>query len=136
MLLPRLSSLDEGPPSESCKTKMVPVESIKCEVEYDRNCTRARKSVEYVSGYRRGDCRQIVREKCYRRKTLHYSHSQSSHYHKRSPAASREPEICNESKQVVCQKVPVYQQELKEVEVCQAGRQGNIIQYFAQLSHN
>ena len=100
---------------------MVAVESIKCEVEYDRNCTTGRKSVEFVSGYSRGDCRQIVREKCYRRKTLHYSHSQSSHYHKRSPLAARDPEICQESKQVVCQKVPVYQQELKDVEVCQAG---------------
>ena len=47
---------------------MVPVESIKCEVEYDRNCTTGKKTVEYVSGYRRGDCRQIVREKCYRRR--------------------------------------------------------------------
>ena len=98
---------------------MVAVESIKCEVEYDRNCTTGKKTVEYVSGYRRGDCRQIVREKCYRRKILHHSHS--SHYHKRSPVAAREPEICDESKQVVCQKVPVYQQELKDVEVCQAG---------------
>ena len=118
MLLPRLSSLDETP-SESCKSKMVAVESIKCEVEYDRNCSRAQKSVEYVSGYRRGDCRQIVREKCYRRKTVHYSHGHTTHYHKRSPAAVRE--ICEESsKQVVCEKVPVYQQELKDVEVCQA----------------
>ena len=68
MLLPRLSSLDETP-SESCKSKMVAVESIKCEVEYDRSCRTGKKTVEYVSGYRRGDCRQIVREKCYRRRT-------------------------------------------------------------------
>ena len=95
---------------------MVAVESIKCEVEYDRNCTTGQKTVEYVSGYTRGDCRQIVREKCYRRKTLQLHHS---HYHKRSPA--RDPEICDESRQVVCQKVPVYQEELKDVEVCQAG---------------
>ena len=99
---------------------MVAVESIKCEVEYDRNCTSGKKTVEYVSGYRRGDCRQIVREKCYRRKTVvEYSHSHGSHYHKRSPLAARDPEICDESKQVVCQKVPVYQEELKDVEVCQ-----------------
>ena len=44
--------------------------------------------------------------------TGHYSH-----YDKRS--AVREPEICDESKQVVCSKVPVYQEELKDVEVCQ-----------------
>ena len=44
----------------------------------------------------------------------HYSHS---HYRKRSPA--RQPEICDESKQVVCEKVPVYEVEVKDVEVCQ-----------------
>ena len=44
----------------------------------------------------------------------HYSHT---HYHKRSPA--RQPEICDESKQVVCEKVPVYEVEEKAVEVCQ-----------------
>ena len=111
---------------------MVAVESIKCEVEYDRNCTSAKKTVEYVSGYRRGDCRQIVREKCYRRKTVQYSHSHASHYHKRSPLPARDPEICDESKQVVCQKVPVYQEELKDVEVCQAG--GNIHNYVCFTS--
>ena len=76
-LLPSLSS-EEAPPSESCQTKMVAVESIKCEVEYDRSCRTGKKTVEYVSGYRRGDCRQIVREKCYRRKVLTHSHSHYS----------------------------------------------------------
>ena len=38
-----------------------------------------------------------------------------SHYDKRAA------EICDESKQVVCEKVPVYQEEIKDVEVCQAG---------------
>ena len=128
LFLPSLSSLDpEAPPSESCQSKMVAVESIKCEVEYDRSCRTGKKTVEYVSGYRRGDCRQIVKEKCYRRKVLSYSHS--SHYHKRSPAASRDPEICDESKQVVCQKVPVYQEEIKDVEVCQVHR-GTIFNTF------
>ena len=42
---------------------------MKCEVEYDRSCSQAKKMVEFLSGYRRGDCRQIVREKCYRRRT-------------------------------------------------------------------
>ena len=58
----------EEPAGETCKSKLVAVESVKCEVEYDRSCSQAKKMVEFLSGYRRGDCRQIVREKCYRRR--------------------------------------------------------------------
>ena len=51
-----------------CRQKLVSVASVKCDVEYDRNCTMARKNVEYVAGYRTGNCKQIVKEKCYRRR--------------------------------------------------------------------
>ena len=51
-----------------CRQKLVSVASVKCDVEYDRNCTMARKRVEFVAGYRTGKCKQIVKEKCYRRR--------------------------------------------------------------------
>ena len=41
---------------------------MKCDVEYDRECGMARKRREYVAGYRKGNCKQIVKEKCYRRR--------------------------------------------------------------------
>ena len=44
------------------------VASVKCDVEYDRECGMARKRREYVAGYRKGNCKQIVKEKCYRRR--------------------------------------------------------------------
>ena len=52
----------------SCRSKLVSVASTKCDVEYDRNCTMAMKHVEYVAGYRTGECKQIIKEKCYRKK--------------------------------------------------------------------
>ena len=44
------------------------VASVKCDVEYDRECGMARKRREYVAGYRKGNCKQIIKEKCYRRR--------------------------------------------------------------------
>ena len=41
---------------------------MKCDVEYDRECGMARKRREYVAGYRKGNCKQIIKEKCYRRR--------------------------------------------------------------------
>ena len=50
------------------RSKLVSVASVKCDVEYDRECGMARKRREYVAGYRKGNCKQIVKEKCYRRR--------------------------------------------------------------------
>merc|ERR1712179_323527 len=58
-----------------CRQKLVSVASVKCDVEYDRNCTMARKQVEYVSGYRSGNCKQIVKEKCFRKRIGIVRHS-------------------------------------------------------------
>ena len=41
---------------------------MKCDVEYDRDCGMARKRREYVAGYRKGNCKQIIKGKCYRRR--------------------------------------------------------------------
>ena len=65
MLSPGVGRHREDPP---CVQKLVSVESVKCDVEYDRSCVMARKRVEFVAGYRTGKCKQIVKEKCYRRR--------------------------------------------------------------------
>ena len=50
-----------------CTTQLVSLPSHTCKVEYDKTCIVRPKAVEHVSGYAKGECKQVVKEKCYRR---------------------------------------------------------------------
>ena len=56
-----------GPKADPCTTQLVPIPRQACTVEYDKTCIVRPRAVEHVSGYTRGQCKQVVREKCYRR---------------------------------------------------------------------
>jgi len=79
-----------------------------------------RKQFEYVAGYRTGQCKQIVKEKCFRKKIGVISHGFShGHYKRRAAQLQSPPEICNQDTDVKCEKIPVYEEELVDVEVCE-----------------
>merc|ERR1711892_973862 len=68
-----------------CTTQLVSLPSHTCKVEYDKTCIVRRKVVEHVSGYAKGECKQVVKEKCYRRVRVTHHHSRThGRYHKRS----------------------------------------------------
>merc|ERR1712106_48737 len=104
-----------------CTTQLVSLPSHTCKVEYDKTCIVRRKAVEHVSGYAKGECKQVVKEKCYRR--VHVPHSRAhGHYHKRSadPSGYDDPEICDVTKKVVCEQVPIIEEVVKDVEICES----------------
>merc|ERR1712106_188121 len=110
-----------GPKPPLCSTQLVSLPRHTCTVEYDKTCTVQPRAVEHVSGYVKGECKQVVNEKCYRRVRVHHSYYQSRH-HRRSaePSGYGDRDFCKVNKRVICEKVPIIEEVVKDVETCES----------------
>merc|ERR1711872_502681 len=99
-----------GYPLHGCKRELKAEMKKFCSIKYEKECTTETKTFTKITGFEKGDCKEI--EVC------KYGYGPYG-YHKRSakPHGYIVPE-CEKEKKEVCKKVPVTEEVSKDFELC------------------
>jgi len=102
-----------GYPLHGCKRELKAEMKKFCSIKYEKECTTETKTFTKITGFEKGDCKEI--EVC----KFGYGPVGPYGYHKRSaqPHGYAVPE-CEKEMKEVCKKVPVKEEVSKEFELC------------------